>query len=119
MKIDCQAHRSAHVVTLTGEFTADEADAFRRGTRELLESSGNVIIDCSGVSLIDSVGLESLLWLAGVVRTSGNRLHLAAVPEVVGRVLELTRLATAFTIDKSVESAARNLARASARRKTA
>lgn len=119
MKIDCQAHRSAHVVTLNGELTADEADAFRRGTRELLETGGDVIIDCSGISLIDSVGLESLLWLAGVVRTSSNRLHLAAVPEVVGRVLELTRLATAFTIDKSVESAARSVAKTTARRKTA
>jgi len=109
MKISFESHRAANVFTLMGEFTADDEDRFRRRVREFITgSASDVILDCSELSLIDSVGLESLLWLSDELSKRGSKLRLASVSPSVKQVFELTRLERLFTFHESIETAARS-----------
>jgi len=111
MNITSESHLAATVLTVTGELTIDEADLFQRDVQENVNTfQTNVIIDCSGLSLIDSVGLESLLWLSDEINRNGFKLNFVAVPEPVQRVFELTRLDRVFSTHETVEAAARSVA---------
>lgn len=111
MNITSEAHLAATVISITGEFMADDADQFQRNVREIGENfNKNIIIDCSELGLIDSVGLESLLWLSDELNSNGHKLKFAAVSNTVQRVFELTRLARVFSTHESVEEAARSFA---------
>jgi anti-sigma B factor antagonist len=109
MNFTSESHLAATVLTVTGEFTFDEVDSFQRNVRETVENFGtNVIVDCSGLGLIDSVGLESLLWLSDELNRNGNKLKFAFVSSSLQRVFELTRLDRVFSTHGSIEAAARS-----------
>ena len=81
MNISSETHLAAVVLKLDGEFTADVADQFRREVKDILQSSdSNFIIDCQCMQLIDSVGLESLLWLSDELHRNGQKLRFTNVP---------------------------------------
>ena len=109
MNIISEAHLAATVITITGEFMSDDADKFQRTVQELSgDFSSNFILDCSELTLIDSVGLESLIWLSSELSRNGNKLKFAAVSSTVQRVFELTRLVRVFCTHDTVEAAARS-----------
>ncbi len=111
MNITAESHRAATVICITGDLTADDSDRFQRDVRETVDNfSTNIIIDCSSLGLIDSVGLESLLWLSDELNRTGKKLRFATVPESVERIFELTRLNRIFSNHESVEQAARSFA---------
>ena len=111
MNITFESHLAATVLTITGELTSDDADRFQRDVRENVNHfNSNVIVDCSGLGLIDSVGLELLLWLSDELNHNGFKLNVVAVPETVQRVFELTRLDRVFSTHETVEAAARSVA---------
>ena len=111
MNITSEAHRAATVICITGDLTTDVCFCCHRDVRETVDNfSTNIIIDCTSLGLIDSVGLESLLWLSDELSRAGNKLRFAAVPETLERVFELTRLNRVFSSHKSVEQAARSFA---------
>ncbi len=109
MNITSELHRAAMVLTISGEFTVDNNDCFQRNVRETLDQfNENVIIDCNELGLIDSVGLESLLWLSDELNRNAKKLKFALVPPSVQRVFELTRLNRVFSSYESIEDAARS-----------
>jgi anti-sigma B factor antagonist len=111
MNLTSEAHRAATVICITGNLTVDDSDYFQREVRETVENfSTNVIIDCTSLGLIDSIGLESLLWLSDELIRAGNKLRFASVPEALERVFELTRLNRVFSSHETVEQAARSFA---------
>jgi anti-anti-sigma factor len=111
MNLTSELHRAAMVLTISGEFTVDNHDCFQRNVRETLgKFNSNVIIDCSDLSLIDSVGLESFLWLSDELNRNGKKLRFAHVPNSVQRVFLLTRLDRVFSTQQTVEDAARSFA---------
>jgi anti-sigma B factor antagonist len=111
MNITSESHLAATVICIKGDLTVDDTDRFQRAVRETNEHfSSNIIIDCSELGLIDSVGLESLLWLSDELNIAGNKLRFAFVPTTVERVFELTRLNRVFSVHESVEQAARSFA---------
>jgi len=109
MNITSEAHRAATVICITGDLTADDSDRFQRDVRETVDNfSTNIIIDCSSLGLIDSIGLESFLWLSDELSSAGSKLRFASVSDSVERVFELTRLNRIFSTHESVEQAARS-----------
>jgi anti-anti-sigma factor len=110
MNIASEQHVSAMVIKINGELTADDSDNFKRNILEATNNfASDIIVDCTLLSLIDSVGLESLLWLSDEARRNKSRLRLACVPEIVLNIFCLTRLGGAFSTHISVEAAARSL----------
>ena len=64
-----------------------------------------IIIDCSGVKLINSSGLGMLIGGHSFMKKLGGFLVLAAVPQKVLTLLEMTHLNNVFTIFPSIEDA--------------
>lgn len=60
-------------------------------------SDGNVVLDVSGVALIDSSGLGTLLSFANRARRGGSRLALVCGQDLA-RVLEIARVTDAFDL---------------------
>jgi len=111
MNLTSENHLAATVLSIAGELTADDAVRFQRTARETLGNfNTNVIIDCSQLDLIDSVGLESLLWLSDELVKAGNKLRFASACSTVQRIFVLTRLDRVFSHHETVEQAARSFA---------
>ena len=60
-------------------------------------SDGHVVLDVSGVTLIDSSGLGTLLSFANRARRDGSRLALVCRQDLAG-VLQIARLTEAFDL---------------------
>ena len=79
-------------------FERDIQQLFRRGQR-------HVVVDLSGVTLIDSGGIRALVRGHTTAQRLGGSLRLAAVHPAVSGVLETARLASIFGVYESVDAA--------------
>ncbi|UCD74992.1 MAG: STAS domain-containing protein [Phycisphaerales bacterium] len=110
MKLSYEDHDHVTVLTVSGELTADQADSFRRACVERLASGiRDVVLDLEYLSLLDSSGLELLLWLVEELSERAGQLRLVNPDETVRQILKLTRLERRFDVHPSVESAAKSL----------
>lgn len=83
------------LVSLGGEFDLHAAPSLDGALRPL--SARRVEIDCSGVTFIDSSGLNVLLGQVKRSRQSGGQVSIIHVPPLVLRVLEITGLMDLLT----------------------
>jgi len=83
----------------------DEAAALSRLVGDVLENSGKVIIDLSGVSSIDSAGLGELAYLYTWARSQNADLKCASPTPFVRDLLDLTNLDSVLEIHPSVGEA--------------
>jgi anti-sigma B factor antagonist len=110
MKLSYEDHDNTSLVRLSGELTADQTDFFRRTCSDRLAAGKrNVVLDMEHLTLIDSAGLEMLLWLMEETSERGGQLRLVRPDETVQRILYITRLDRRFDIHHSLESAAKTL----------
>ena len=106
MKAAVTQHRYATVVTLSGGLDAHTAGRLRSLlARQLLAGPGNLVIDLSGLSFIDSAGLAVLIAADKGMRRAGTQLVLAAPQAPVDKVLRLTGLTAVLTTAPTVEEA--------------
>ncbi|MDQ3671317.1 MAG: STAS domain-containing protein, partial [Actinomycetota bacterium] len=96
------------VVSLVGELEATSSDEL---SRQLAGLRGNartrVVVDVSGLTFIDSSGLNALVMGARAVEANEGSLVVAGAPRYVARVLELVRMADSVEVEASVEEALR------------
>ncbi|MGI9014847.1 MAG: STAS domain-containing protein [Phycisphaerales bacterium] len=110
MKFSFEDHGPTTVLTLSGQLTSDQADSFRRGCIErFAQGVRNVVLNLEHLTLIDSAGLEMLLWLRDELSTHQGQLRLVQVDDTIHKILEVTRLTNRFAVHDSVESAAKSL----------
>ena len=110
MKLSYEDHGQVTVLTVSGELNADGADAFRRACHDRFESQvRDIVLDTQYLALVDSAGLELLLWLREEAAQRGGSLRLVKPDDTVQKILELTRLDHKFDIHESLESAAKSL----------
>lgn len=98
------------VVTLEGEIDLEYS---RRAREILLDAVGNhrgVVVDLTGVSMVDSSGIASMLEAFQTARKRGKGFILAAANENVSKVLRLARLDTVFEVADDVAAAKKALA---------
>jgi len=110
MKLSYEDHGKVAVLTVSGELTTDQADAFRRACQDRFDvNARDVVLNLEHLSMVDSSGLELLLWLRDEVSSRDGQLRVVKLDDTVRKILELTRLDRRFEIHPTVESAARSL----------
>jgi len=93
------------VVGFEGEIDLECSAEVRKLLLDSLTQGRHVLVDMSGVALIDSSGVASLLEAFQNARKKGKTFTLAGVGDSVMRVFKLARLETVFMFSKNVESA--------------
>ncbi len=98
----------------TAHFSGDLTSAEGQELTKLLSDSAagesaKLLINLSGIRMIDSEGLSSLITLVNRARLSGGRVVLAAPSPFVANVFRVTRLDTWFDMGADVTAAEQKL----------
>jgi anti-sigma B factor antagonist len=110
MKLSYEDHDAITVMTVSGDLTADQADSFRRACQDRFEAGiRDFVLDMEYLTLIDSAGLELLLWLMDEVTEQTGQLKIVKPDETIRSILHITRLERRFDVHESIESAAKHL----------
>lgn len=110
MKLSYEDHDSISVLTLSGSLTTDQADSFRRSAQERFDAGVcDIVLNVEHLELIDSAGLELLLWLIDEVRDRNGNLKLVNPDQTIRTIFRITRLERRFDIHDTIESAAKSL----------
>lgn len=110
MKISYEDNGPVSVLSITGDLSVDEADRFQREALQRMDQNvRDFVLDLESVDFIDSRGLESLLWLQDKCNELLGQVRLAACPEHIFKVLEVTRLSTRFDCHPDVDTAVTSL----------
>ncbi|WP_295402369.1 STAS domain-containing protein [uncultured Thiocystis sp.] len=80
------------VLALEGELTIYTVTQTLARLRDSLKEHGSCELDLSGVTEIDSAGLQLLLWTRRAVAEQGGRFHLVGLSEAVAQVIALLQL---------------------------
>jgi anti-anti-sigma factor len=84
---------------LAGEVDLNTAQSMREAALDAMHRHGtNLRIDLSGVTFLDSTGLEVMLATRRRASLEGGQLHLIDPTQAVMRVLEVTGIAHLFEI---------------------
>ncbi|MEM1423323.1 MAG: STAS domain-containing protein [Planctomycetota bacterium] len=111
MKASTQDYAHICVMTLSGEFTHDDTDAFHRALGQRLDSgqTRHVIIDSQHLEFIDSAGLETLINLQQRLAPSNGAIRIAQADDTIADILRLTRLESVLETCATIEDAVRSL----------
>ncbi len=110
MKLSYEEFGVVTVLTISGELTADHADTFQRACQDRLTAGArDFVLDLEYLTIIDSAGLEVLLWLVDEASQHDGQLRLVKPDETVGKIFEITRLDRRFDFHESIEAAAKSL----------
>lgn len=89
------------VLELTGIFGGSQALEFRQDIARRMDAGTEVILlDCGGISFMDSSGLGALVVALKNVRAKNGQLFLCAIPDQVKMLLDLTSMDKVFRILK-------------------
>lgn len=97
------------IVALKGDIDLEYSAAARDILLKAAGEGAGVVVDLSGVTMIDSSGIAGLLEAFQSARHRGKGFILASVDESVLRVLKLARLDTVFKIADDIEAACQSL----------
>lgn len=110
MKLSYEDYENLSIVTLSGEFTADDEDAFRRAmTDRLGNGTRHLVFDVECLEQIDSAGLEALLWIQQQLNRQGGQMRLVKVDPHIKTIFMITRLERRFEQFDKVELAVRSV----------
>jgi len=91
LKISVTAGPAHTLVAVTGECDLHTGRQLRDVlTSEVSRGAGRLILDISGLSFMDSTGMQVLLSARNVLSVRGGTLALVSPQPVVARILELT-----------------------------
>lgn len=110
LKLSLEVHtrEGLTIIFCRGRITyRDEALALSAKVAELLSQSRQIILELSGVHVMDSAGLGELVVALVSGQITGCPVKLAAPTPWIRQLLELTNLSTAFDVHANLESAVR------------
>ncbi len=81
------------VVTLHGELDYFSVRWLRRSLTDLVEQTGDILFDLSGLSFVDTAGIHCLASAVARVQGSGRRAELVSPSAMAERVIHLLGLA--------------------------
>ncbi len=110
MKISFEDKGPVTVFSIDGDLSVDEADRFQREALQRIDKDvRDFVLDLGSLDFIDSRGLESLLWLQEKCNELLGQVCLAACPEHIYKVLQVTRLNTRFNCHPDIDTAVTSL----------
>ena len=81
------------VLELSGRLTVEPFGYLKTRVRHRVDQGRRcLVLDLSGVSYVDSIGVAELIRSHIIVTRGGGRLALAAIPDHLGQLLRMTRL---------------------------
>ncbi len=89
-------HEELVVVALAGEFDVYTVAAFRTELERMGHFARPIIIDLTGVTLLDSSGIGALVSLLNQARSDGGSVGVICPHPPLRRVFEITGLRNAF-----------------------
>ncbi len=100
VEIQTTVHNGITIIACNGQITLGlGSNQFRAVLRELLQQGAQaIIVDFAQVSYLDSTGIGELVGAYTAAHNSGAAIKLAAVPEKILELLEITKLNTVFQI---------------------
>ncbi|GAA4181019.1 STAS domain-containing protein [Streptosporangium oxazolinicum] len=108
LDLSVRRHEGASVIVLAGELDKLSSPRFRDVmVTQLDDGVCHLVLDVTGLSFCDSTGLWTMLELRRRVGAAGGRLRLAGAHGVLERILTITGLAGAFSLDPDVPTALR------------
>jgi anti-sigma B factor antagonist len=103
---EAQVDARTTVVSVAGEIHVSTAPEFGRRVTEIVQTrGGDLVLDLSAVTFIDSTGLSVLLNALRAVTRQGGRLALACANPTVLRLFEITHLNTTFALHPTLGAA--------------
>jgi len=106
MKINYEDKGPVTVLSVKGDLAVEDTDRFRREALSRMEAEvRDFVLDFEALDFIDSRGLETLLWLQDRCAELLGQVRIAACPEHIMKVLEVTRLSTRFACHENVDGA--------------
>ena len=95
------------IVTVSGDLViGDPESVFKRRISDLLEEGKvHILIDCSGLRIVDSTGLGALVRTLTTSQNEGGRAKLLGVGPHLRKLLEITRLDSVFEMFDNREQA--------------
>ncbi|KUH39029.1 MULTISPECIES: STAS domain-containing protein [Streptomyces] len=101
-------HTDGHLAALhvRGEIDIHTAPALRTGALDVIaRGHPHLILDLTGVTFCDSSGFNALIGVMRCTMAANGSLTLAAVPDRLSRMLDLTGLSTVMPSYPSTEAA--------------
>ena len=97
MEIQEQSAGTVIVFELRGRLTMESFGRVKDRVRTLVDQGGRrLVLDLSGVSYVDSIGVSELVRSHVILGNHGGHLALAAIPAQVDQLLQVTRLDQIF-----------------------
>jgi anti-anti-sigma factor len=97
MKIKTQDYSDVTIVELQGELDFDFTEMLKNAIISIVAThKKGIVLDFSAVGLIDSKGLELLLWIRDYCNQNKTQLRLAGLDENCEKILEVTQLDNQF-----------------------
>ncbi|HUR04823.1 MAG TPA: STAS domain-containing protein [Nonomuraea sp.] len=105
MNLDSQRLIIGVLITVTGEVDATNAARLQTYLSRQTRPGEPLLLDLSGLTFMDSMGLHVLIRLNAALREQGGALHLAAVHDAPARLLKITGVGEVLNIHTGVEQA--------------
>jgi anti-anti-sigma factor len=100
MEISQSVSNDATTLKVSGDVDVANADQFRSAAIEACAACGETLrIDLGSVTFMDSTGLGALVFVRNHAASVGVAIVLQNVPARVVRIMEITGLTAAFTIE--------------------
>lgn len=110
MKIDFEQKAGVCILRLEGRFVAGSDAEFLRTREELSEEgSRKVLVDCAGVTYMDSTALNFVVGLYTSMMNSGGRFGIVNLHPRVREVLRITHLDQIIPVFEDEQSAMASL----------
>lgn len=111
MRIKTQNYSDVTVIELQGEVDAEVTEPLKDTVAQAVAGGrARLVLDMSNVGVIDSQGLELLLWIRQYCRQNRTQLKLAGLDENCEKILEITGLQAEFDCHAELAEAVKSFA---------
>lgn len=100
----------AEIIKIEEELKGKYLEYLKEQIRLTLDQGHNqLILDCKGMKILNSEGLETLLWIIEEVQSAGGLVKIASLKKKPRKIFEITQFDLIFDIYDDVIAALKSL----------